>query len=158
MSQETERHDIAKKSVVYQLPGSDAVRVRPDVKYRETDSGVLTMDIYYPGESHDGERIPAVVFVLGYSDVGVRKVIGCKAKEMGPSISWARLAAASGIAAITYTNREPIADAHALIGYVRENAAALGIDDNRIGLWASSGNVPMALSLLMQGPGEHLKC
>lgn len=158
MSRETKRHDIAKKPVVYRLPGSDAVIVRPDMKYRETDSGVLTMDIYYPGELHSGERIPVVVFVLGYPDAGVQKTIGCKAKEMASSISWARLAAASGMAAITYTNQEPATDIHALLAYVRQNAPAFGIDENRIGLFAASGNVPMALSLLMQEPGMHLKC
>jgi len=158
MSQEAERHEIAKKAVVCQIPGSDAVTTRPDVKYRETDSNVLSMDIYYPAESHGGARIPVVVFVLGYSDVGVKKVLGCKAKEMASSVSWARLAAATGMAAITYSNQEPVTDIRTLLGYVRENAPALGIDENRIGLWAASGNVPMALSLLMQAPAEYLKC
>jgi acetyl esterase/lipase len=65
-------------------------------------------------------------------------------------VSWARLMAASGIAAITYTNREPARDARELLDYVRRNAATLGIDEGRIGLWASSGNVPLALSLLME--------
>jgi len=158
MSQETERHEIARKSVVYCIPGSDAVTVQPDVKYHGTDSNALTMDIYFPGESHRRAPIPAMVFVLGYSDVGVQKAVGCKAKEMASSISWARLTAASGMAAITYTNREPVTDIHTLLGYVRENSAVLGIDENRIALWAASGNVPMALSLLMQDPGEYLKC
>ncbi len=50
--------------------------------------------------------------------------------------------------AITYTNREPIADAHTLLRSLHDNAPALGIDETRIALWASSGNVPLALSLL----------
>jgi hypothetical protein len=33
-----------------------------------------------------------------------------------------------------------------------------GIDDARIGVWASSGNVPLALSLLMKDAGHSLKC
>jgi acetyl esterase/lipase len=60
--------------------------------------------------------------------------------------------------AITYANREPMADLHALIDHVRQNARLLGIDSDRIGVWASSGNVPLALSLLMQREHVHPKC
>jgi acetyl esterase/lipase len=67
------------------------------------------------------------------------------------------LTAASGIAAITYTNREPATDIHSLLRYIRENAEQLGIDENRIGLWACSGNVPNALSVLIE-EGNALKC
>ena len=158
MSQETQRDDITKRRVVYQLPGVDAVTIRRDVEYRATDAGVLTMDIYYPPDSKTGVRIPAIVFVSGFSDVGFQKMLGCKLKEMESYISWGQLAAASGLAAITYTNREPAADVQALLQYIRKNAASLGIDENRIGVWACSGNVPMALSLLMQEDRDYLKC
>ena len=158
MSQETQQVDISKKVVVYQMPGIDAVTVRRNVEYRTTDAGVLTMDIYSPPDSKSGARIPAVVVVAGYPDPGFQRVVGCKFKEMGWSISCGELAAASGLVAITYTNREPEADLQALLQYIRQNAASLGIDEKRIGVWASSGNVPLALSVLMQEVPEHLKC
>ena len=158
MSEETRQADIAKKTVVYQISGIDAVTIRRDVEYRATDAGVLTMDLYHPPDSKSGTQIPAVIMVVGYPDWGVEAKIGCKAKEMGSSISWGRLFAASGLVAITYTNREPAADLDALIEYVRQNAAILGIDENWIGVWASSGNVPLALSILMQENRAYLKC
>lgn len=158
MSQEIQLHDITKKRVVYQIPGIDAVTIRRDVEYRVTDAGVLTMDLYYPPDSKSEARIPAVVFVSGYPDPGFQKMVGCKMKEMESYISWGQLAAASGLVAITYTNREPVTDIHALLQYVRQNAAVLGIDENRIGVWACSGNVPLALSVLMQEDREYLKC
>ena len=158
MSQENQQDDITKKTVVYQIPGADAVRIRRDVEYQATDASVLTMDIYYPPDSKSGTRVPAVVFVAGYPDPGVQAKVGCKTKEMGAFISWAHLSAASGIAAITYTNTEPAADIRTLLQYVRQNAAVLGIDENRIGVWASSGHVPNALSVLMQEANDHLKC
>ncbi|MBZ5536741.1 MAG: alpha/beta hydrolase [Acidobacteriia bacterium] len=158
MRNDIQPSDPAKKRVLYQIPGMDTVPIRRDVEYRATEAGVLTMDIYYPTEATSGLRTPAVVFVSGFSDLGFQKMLGCKLKEMGSYISWAQLAAASGLVAITYTNREPIADAHLLLQYVRQNAALLGIDETRIGLWACSGNVPMALSLLMQSAGNALKC
>jgi hypothetical protein len=159
MSQETQRHENTKKRVVYQLPGVDAVTIRRNIEYRTTDAGALTMDIYYPPGSKNGSRIPAVIFVIGYSDFGAQAILGCKFKEMESFISWGQLAAASGLAAITYsTGKEPAADIHALLQYVRQNAATLGVDENRIGLWACSGHVPNALSVLMQEPRDFLKC
>jgi hypothetical protein len=158
MSRETEPVHISKKAVVYRLHGMEAVEVRRDIEYRATEDGALTMDVYYPPDSTSGARPPAVVFVAGYTDAGYQKMLGCKFKEMASSISWGQLTAVSGLAAITYTNREPATDLHALLQYVRRNAAPLGIDENRIGVWACSGHVPVALSVLMREGGEHLKC
>jgi acetyl esterase/lipase len=136
----------------------DAVEVRRDVEYHATETGARTMDIYYPHDSKREARLPAVVFVAGFPDAGFESRVGCRFKEMGSLISWARLTAASGMAAITYTNREPATDIHALLEHLRANAAALRIDETRLGVWASSGNVPLALSLLMQKDSAYLKC
>jgi hypothetical protein len=104
------------------------------VTYRITDAGALGMDLYSPPDSKSGARRPAVVFVLGFSDLGAQKILGCPFREMESYVSWARLVAASGMVAITYTNREPATDLRALLRYVRQNAESLGIDENRIGL------------------------
>lgn len=157
MSQQAPRDHISRKRVVYQIPGMDAVTIRRNVEYRTTDPA-LTMDLYYPPDTKITARIPAVVFVSGYPDPGFEKMVGCKFKEMGSYISWGQLTAVSGIVAITYTNIEPAADVKTLLQYIRENAASLGIDENRIGLWACSGNVPNALSVLMHERGDYLKC
>lgn len=158
MSQEARSHDMTKKTVVYTIPAMEAVTVRRDVAYHTSDAGVLTMDVYAPPDAAAGSRLPAVVFVSGYPDPGFERVLGCKLKDMGAYVSWARLLAASGLVAVTYANRQPVADAHALLGHLRENAASLGIDARRIGLWAASGNVPMALSLLIREAPGSLRC
>jgi dienelactone hydrolase len=85
-------------------------------------------------------------------------IIGSKLKAMGQYKSWGRLTAASGLVAITYETREPTEDIHELLVYVRQNASLLGVDENKIGIWACSGNVPMALSVLMRETGDYLKC
>ena len=157
MSQGTPQDHISKKRVVYTLPGADRVRVRRDEPYRGTDAGAHAMDLYYPPDSTTGARTPAVVFVTGFSDVGAQKMVGCNQKEMGSYVSWGELTAASGLVAITYTNTEPAADARAVLRYVRQNAASLGVDENRIALFACSGSVPTALSVLMQGDQAFLK-
>lgn len=158
MSQETERHEITKKRVVYQMPGMEGVTIRRDVEYRVSDAGALTIDLYYPPASKPGAMTPAVVFVLGYSDVGFQRMLGCKQKEMESYISWAQLAAASGLVAITYSTTEPATDVRALLQYVRQNAAELGIDASSIGVWACSGNGPNALSVLMREAENNLRC
>jgi hypothetical protein len=157
VSQGTQQDHISRKTVVYRIPGMDAVTVRRDEPYGVSEAGALTMDLYYPPDSQT-PRVPAVVIVAGFPDLGFQKIVGCKFKEMGATVSWGQLIAASGMVAVTYTNRDPAPDLHALLRYVRENAASFGIDENRIGLWASSGNVPLALSLLMRNARTAFKC
>jgi hypothetical protein len=156
MTHETTAEQVAKKTVVYNIPAADEVVVRRDLEYG-SPSGPLTLDLYRPPEPKTGTRIPAVVLVAGYPGTGVRKRIGCAFKEMGSTVSWARLIAASGMGAIAYTNREPAGDLHAVLDHLRRNASSLLIDDQRLGLWASSGNVPVALSALTSGR-QRLRC
>lgn len=156
MSQDTPQDDITKRRVVYELPDAEAVSVERDVEFRAADAGPLAMDIYYPPGSTMSQRLPAIISVAGYPDTGTK--VPCKFKEMMSSISWARLFAASGVVAITYTNREPVGDLHALLEHLQRHASSLGIDENRIGVRAASGNVPLALSILMRGARVPMRC
>ena len=121
------------KTVRYTMPDVHAVTVR-----------------YSPPQASGGAPVPAVVLVLGYPDAGVPLSLGCHFKEFGMSASWARLLAASGMAAVVYTTRTPATDVHGVLQHLRQNAAALGVDARRIGLLAASANVAVALSALMQ--------
>lgn len=147
--------DMKTMRVVYRIPGMDTVTVRRGVEYRTTEAGALTMDLYYPPNQNPGAvsetRPPAVAIMLGYADVGVPLMFGCQFREMGMTISWAQLFAASGMVGIVYETSDPASDAKAVLSHLRENSMALGIDGSRIGVWASSGNVPVALSALMDG-------
>ncbi len=161
MSQDTPRHEMAMKKLVYEAPGAETVTVRRDIEYGDSD---LTMDLYLPDLPAEvlvrsAARLPAVLFVVGYSDLGAQKILGCRFKEMESFISWGRLVAASGMVGITWsTGPDPVADVQAVLEHVRQNAASLGIDETRIGLWASSGHVPTALSVLMGEAREGLRC
>lgn len=159
MNQETLRHEITRKGIVHLPHGVDSVTIRCDLEYLATEAGELTMDIYYPADSDMGEPVPAMVFVSGYPDPGMERMLGCKLKDMESYVSWGKLTAFSGLAAITYsTSTDPAAEIDAVLQFVRRNGAALGIDENRMGLWACSGNVPNALSVLMHEENESLKC
>ena len=148
------RHEITLQKVLYEIPGMDAVTVRRDIEYRTTDAGALTMDVYRPPGAPAGALRPAVVFLMGFSDVGGRKRLGCSAKEMESYISWARLVAATGLVAITYTTGvDPASDTPAAFDYVVKHAASLGVDAGRVGVWACSGHGPIALSVLTRSAG-----
>jgi len=149
-----ERHEVATRKLVCELP-DDGVTVRRDLPWHGTDGREVTFDIYQPSKAE--RPTPAVLFVTGYPDAGVQRMLGCNAKDMESYDGWGRLIAASGLAAVAYVNHEPIADAHAILAYVRRNALALGIDAARIGVWACSGNVPNALSLLIDA-SPRLAC
>jgi acetyl esterase/lipase len=158
MSQDAMQARVTKTPVVYTMPGMDDVTVRRNQTYRVTDAGALTMDLYYPREAMRGTRTPAVIFVTGYSDPGAQMMFGCRLKDMASYMSWARLAATSGMVGITYANGDPAADVNAVLRHVRENAASLDIDETRIAVWSCSGNVPNALAVLMQPGQDFLKC
>ncbi len=148
---ETARADVASRRVVYEIEGQDAVRVRHGLTYRGSTGEPLSFDIYEPPASGRGAW-PVVLFVTGYNDLGMERLIGCKAKDMASYACWGRLVAMQGIAGVTYECREPAADARTLLHNLRDNAAGLGLDAGRIGVWSCSGNVPNALGLLMDEP------
>ena len=158
MADETNSTDITKAPVVYRVPGMEAVEVH-QVHYGAHSLGPLTMDIYYPPEPIKRNSLPAVVFVLGYSDIGFQKIFGCNLSQMESYRCWGRLTAASGMIAITYETRQPEKDIHALIQHIQNNAKSLGIDEGTLGMWSCSGNVPLALSIVMdQKLRSHFRC
>jgi dienelactone hydrolase len=158
MSDESARHEITRKPLVYAIDGADELPVRRDIDYRGSDGGGLTFDLYYPRDPAAGGPAPVVVFANGFPDAGMKRVLGCRQKEMQSYVSWARLAAASGLAAVAYANREPVADAAAVLDHLRQHGAGLAIDGDRIGLWACSGHGPLAMSLLMDNARYRFRC
>jgi len=143
MSQQSDREaiirEIAKRTVRYVLPNMDAVTVHQDLVYRDN----LLMNIYCPSPRPD-IRTPIVLIAFGYADphAGVR--------AFGPITSWARLIAASGMAAVIYGPKDPVADIDAALAYVRANGGQFGLDSERLAVFAASGHGPVGLSLLMR--------
>jgi len=156
MSQEEQARDVVRRTVVYRAPGMDAVAVRRDLEVPAGDGGPMAADLYLPPGATG--PLPVVVIVAGYPDPGCERAFGCRFKEIGSTVSWGRLLAASGMAAVAYANREPERDLRALLAHLRQDASALGVDGSRVGLWASSGNAPLALSALMEAAPGALRC
>jgi hypothetical protein len=150
---ETTAQDVRARGVVYTIADAERVRVRQEIAFGDG----LVLDLYHPPDIADDVRVPAVIIVAGYPDPGFQRRVGCRFKDMASSRSWSRLIAASGMAAITYTNIEPVRDLERLFDHIRDSdiASELAIDEHRLGLWASSGNVPLALSSMMN---SELRC
>ena len=148
---------ITQRRVVYEMPNEDAVVVRRDVEFHGADGDPLALDLYLPPDAGES-RPPAVVLIAGFPDPGYLKMLGCRFKETQGSVSWGRLLAASGLAAVTYTNREPVGDLSALIETLSSRAAALGIAEGKMGVLGTSGHAPLALSLLMNGGPAQVAC
>jgi dienelactone hydrolase len=138
--------EIKKKKVVYSIPGMDDVRV-VSTAY-DTGHEDLAMDIYYPPGTSGTP--PVVVVPFGYPDPSGR------IRQYGPMTSWARLIAASGMATVIYGTNECAENVHAVVKHLRANADALRLDGERLGLWATSASVSVALSALMRDPS--FKC
>lgn len=149
---------IIHRPVRFRLPGMDEVSVEPDLPFPGSDGKPLALDLYSPAGAGRSARLPAVVFVSGYPDPGMEAMLGAKLKDWGSYQSWARLVAASGMVAVTYTNRDPEGDVRALLAHLRAKADDLGIDADRLAIWACSGNVPNALSLLFESDRPRPRC
>ena len=159
--------DFFTRRVCLQLDGMDAVTVRRDVAYGPTD-GHHRFDLYYPpGQTDDGstfamatadKRWPAVIIVAGYPGTMEPRPTPLTYKEIGWTVSMCQLIALSGMVAIAYTNRDPVADLRALFEHVHEYAGSLRIDPARVGVVAVSGNVPTALTTIMRDASRTPAC
>jgi acetyl esterase/lipase len=152
--------EMARMRVVYTLPGMEAVAVQKNVVYKEAGDPPtpLHLDVYAPPGLEKGERRPAVLFIHG----GPVPAPGIK--EWGVFVSHGQLAAASGMVGITFHHRffspelapEADKDVADLVAYVRKNAGDLGVDRERIALWAFSGGGPF-LARWIAEPPEYVR-
>jgi acetyl esterase/lipase len=114
--------------------------------------------VYYPPEETDEGHWPAVIIVAGYPGTMEPRRTALTYKEIGWTVSMCQLIALSGMVAIAYTNRDPVADLQAVFEHVHECARSLRIDPARIGIVAVSGNVPTALTTIMQDTSRTPSC
>jgi len=136
---------ITEMRVVYRVPGMDAVQVRRNLVYRTVGETRLELDVYSPSAAPSGARRPVVLLVHGGPVPA-----GARPKDWGVFVSYGQMLAASGFTAVTFHHRfhgpgalaDAAGDVAAAVGYVRERADELGIDRDRIGLWAFSGGGP----------------
>ncbi len=124
----------------YPAPPASAVDVSKDQAY-----GALQMDVYRPRNAA-GKTLPALVF-FNIASGAQRSNAFYKA--------WAEIAASRDLVAILPDLRDESfeKDFDALVAHLASNAASLGVDRERIAVYAGSGNVFRALPLL-QNPRQ----
>jgi dienelactone hydrolase len=149
--------DIFTRRVCMQLEGMDDVTIRRDIAYGPPE-GCLAMEVYYPAVPTDDGRWPAVIIVAGYPGTTEPRPPAVAYKEIGWTVSMCQLIALSGMVAIAYTTRDPVADLQALFEHTHQCAGSLRIDPARVGVIAVSGNVPTALATIMRDASRAPAC
>ncbi len=131
------RHEVTARRVLYKIPDMQSVQVRK-TEFAGATGESLPMEIYQAVRP-TADPLSVVAIIAGYPDPGFEQKVGCKFMETEWTISMARLIAASGMVAITHSNREPESDALALM----QHLTSMGL---RVGIWATSGHGPVALA------------
>jgi acetyl esterase/lipase len=150
--------------IVLSMPGMEAISPRRNLVYKTADGHNLLADLYLPCRP-DG-LCPAVILIHGAVPPGE----AVRPKDWAAFDSWGRLFADTGMAAVAFNHRmswnngfDPAnlvvadEDVQDLITYMRQNGAALGIDRERICLFAFSAGGPMLARPLAERP-EYVRC
>ena len=155
---------VAPPRILYAVPGMEKIRARKDLTYKRVADAELKMDVYMPPNLPSGARRPAIVFVHGGA---LPANLLTKPKEWGAYVSYGQLAAASGFVGITFNHRfygwdmKSLSDARSDVGeaiaYIRNNAELLGVDKDRICLWALSAGSVLLGPALTEAP-SYIRC
>jgi dienelactone hydrolase len=131
------------RDIALQIPGMHRAAVRRNLVYAPD----LTMDVYRPRGVN--RRLPAVLFVHGSG--------GQALKDAGVFVGWGQLAAATGLAGVTFNHYGVQADIQTAIRYVRRNARRLLIDGDRLCVAGYSAGVLPSMLIALKG-GAKLRC
>ena len=155
--------ELTPKRIVYVVPGMERVKVRKNLTYKPVAGAELKMDVYSPANSpRRNARHPAVIFIHGGR---VPENLRTTPKDWGVFISFGQLVAASGFVGVTFNHRfyswnslsDSQSDVMDLIAYVRNNAESLGVDKDRIILWAASAG-GIFLSQPLRDRPQFIRC
>jgi dienelactone hydrolase len=140
------------------MPGMEDVIVKKDIPYVNFADSTLNMDIYYPPDFDFKKKIPAVIFIYGYTEEAQRRLSGDQFRNWSWHISWCKIIAASGIAAIVYETVEPVNDLASLAKFLQSNQDKLLIDINYIGAFTCSAHTPTAISYILDSTNSIFNC
>src|SRR5262245_10650893 len=108
--------------------------------------------IHRPEGTTPSSGWPAILFIPGKGSHDTQPP-----QRWGILQSYRELAAAAECVGVVLSYRRQQADVTAAIGYVRNHANELGIDANRLALWAFSGAGALLSEFLRQRPA-YIRC
>jgi acetyl esterase/lipase len=109
------------------------------------------MDIYYPPDYQFKAKLPVVIIVRGFTDLGSHSK--WSDKDFQQAIDWAKLFAASGMIAVApQAFVKPDETLNHALDYLISNADQLGIDATRIGFWGCGAQGWPANSIFPDSP------
>jgi dienelactone hydrolase len=114
-------------------------------------SKTLLMDIFYPSDREPSELLPVVILVNGFPNSGK-----FKGSSLDSFQSWGHLIASYGLIAVAFDSQSA-SDLDAVVEYIRQKGADIGIDGNKIGLWAAASSAGLASSYAFQADRNFLK-
>jgi acetyl esterase/lipase len=141
------------------LPAPAPARVIRDLPYASDADGVLRMDAYLPAERG---TYPGVLLVNGDA---AENVIAT-AKDWGVYRSYGAHLSARGLVGLPFNHRSTQsgagrsgveAEVSGAFDYVREHAADIGLDPQRIGVWVFSAAGAFALARLLRERPRYLR-
>jgi acetyl esterase/lipase len=151
------------KPVVLTLPRMGEARITKDIVYKSVDGLDLTMDVYRPGDEDTAGSHPAVILVSG---TGPWEMVR-EGKNWAVYVSYGRLIAAMGLIAVNFIHRSPYPpldlnvvaeDVDDALIYIRREASNLGIDAERLALWAFSGGASFGFRSALRGLPPYIRC
>lgn len=137
-------------TLAYEFPGKDEVEVI-NFTYAFYGDKPLTIDVYYPPGTPADSRLPVVLFGLGY------RMSEEPLRNSHFYTSWGKLVAAAGMVGVVYDTEQPDRDLEIVMASLRDNAAELHINPEKIGFFSSSSNVPTVMSYLMQKRRSNIR-
>jgi dienelactone hydrolase len=157
-AQQSTQNKPKENVVAYEVAGMNDVIAKKDIPYLKTADSALKMDIYYPPKFDFKRKIPAIVFVFGYTNEGQLKTAKHQLRTWSPYTSWCKVIAASGMAAIVYETINPENDIKSLLQYINSNTDNLNIDVNKIGAYSCSANTPTEIAYILNDSNCIFKC
>lgn len=135
-------------------PGPTVLR---DVEYCRAGDVPLLMDVYTPGHS-GGQPAPAAVYIHGGAWTQGDKSGGAGFAEVQELVARGYVVASVNYRlAPAYPFPAQIEDVKCAVRHLRANAAAYGLDPNRIGVWGSSAGGHLAALLGLTDSDDGLE-
>lgn len=139
---------VVDRPIVWQVPTMASITKQDySVNYQ---GDTLEFICYQPLGFEPGQSYPTIVFANG----GIEKLPHWRVYQ-----DWAKLMASQGFVAIlhfsTWQNR--FQRLGQMLDYCHEEGASIGVDGQKIGVWACSGNVTAAFPRLMDKRRSYLK-